>query len=157
MNTHLSNDPCYLNADCQINNKKLKYITTNLGNSLKESSFSFFNISNKDGYTVPSKNINQASQLRNGINGNQLTNCNIKTQIGQLPLNYPSKYKTAHGNLDEKNPFIKVPLQLNKKSYTPKDNNFYNRSFQIFSSSTPQLPINSFIQENRVGLSTRFM
>jgi len=153
MNTHLTNNPCYLNSECQINNKKLKYITTNFGNNLQNSTFNFFRISNKDGYSIPSKNISQNSTLRNSYP----TNCNIKTQIGQLPLHMPAKINVSHGNLNEKNPFLKIPLQLNKKSALPKDDAFYNRSFYIFSNMTPQLPISSFVQTNRVGLSTRFM
>ena len=148
------------------NNKKLKFVTTNHADLLNaQEEKNFFGIAVRDQLFVPSDKINSYSELLNGKEGNKLTNPNIKTDLGQLPLTtMPYKGQVAHGNVDIENA-VRPVLNINKYSCIPKVSDYYKKSFQIFEGTgaeTPN-PINSVeysekgFAKGRGGINTRLI
>jgi len=156
----LIDDPCEIQQRLESNNKKLKFVTTNHVDLLQgKESMNFFGMSIKDKLFVPSEQIDQFSQMKNGETGNILTNCNVKNTFGPLPLpTTPSKYQLARGDVDIEDS-LRGLYETNKKPCNPKDTEFHQRSFSIFTGIEEPNALKS-IEPNdfgpRGGMSTRF-
>jgi hypothetical protein len=164
----LISDDCAIQQKIQDNSKKLKYITTNYVDLLEANKkLNFFSIGVKDQLFAPADKIDDLSNLRNGVDGGQLTSLNERRciELGQLPVpTMPYRGQLFHGDVNiEDN--IRNNIQVKKHSCLPKDTEFYDRSFSIFNNSqeieTPmpsksvELPESGF-QFGRVGLPSRF-
>jgi hypothetical protein len=156
-------DPCAIQQRNADNSKKLKFVTTNHADLLNaKSDMNFFGTSIKDQLFVPSEKVDVYSNLLNGNTGSILTNCNVKTGFGQLPLpTLPSQYQLAHGDVDIEDS-IRNLQEINRKSCNPRENEFYNRSFTLFfPDQNIEIPdANKSVDTNemgpRGGISTRF-
>jgi hypothetical protein len=161
-----NNDLCYNQRKDFDNAKKMKYMTWNGVDLLKaRENYNFFGISVQDHLTVPGEKIDNWSELLNGKNGGELTNCNTKYGFGQLPYpTTPYSGQIAHGDVITEDK-IRNNIEVKKRSCLPIDKNFYTRSFTIFDDKlnieTPQalksveMPSNGF-ELGRNGISTRF-
>lgn len=157
----IKDDPCFLQQQVSDNSKKLKFVTTNYTDLIHaKHNYNFFGMTMSDGLFVPSNKIDNLSNLLNGANGNNLTNCNVKNGYGQLPFpTAPSKYQTAHGNVDIESIHDKTDNEVNRKTCNPSDNSFYKRSFYIFDNIESPNALKSVETHEmgpRGGASTRF-
>lgn len=161
----LSEDDCYKNRRDNDNNKRLKFYTTNyidLANA-QTTRNNFFGIDIEDNQFVPAPQvIDKYSSLVNGQDGNQLTNCKVRNGFGQLPVQLPFKGQGHHGDVCIEDT-LRNYLDPKKQSCLPKETNFYNRSFEIFSNDIEvPMAIKSVETSDkgfylgRVGLSSRF-
>lgn len=158
-------DPCAIQQRDDDNNKKLKFVTTNHVDLLEaKEKLNFYGMTIKDQLFVPSENMDEDSFLRYGKTGGVMTNPNIKNEFGQLPFpTMPSKYQTAHGNLELEDSLRLPLLETNRQSCNPIDTMYHNRSFYIFDDKsgieTPK-PVNSVEVTDfgpRGGINTRFL
>jgi hypothetical protein len=163
---NLKDDNCYINQQNNDNNKKLKFITTNHIDLLEnKEKLNFFGYSIKDQLFVPGDKIDTYSNLLNGQNGEQLTNCKIKNNFGQLPLISNYRGQLFHGDIDKEDYLQKTSDQVKKNACLPRDSNYQKRSFYIFNDKqgieTPAA-INSVESQHngfslgRNGANTRF-
>lgn len=158
-------DPCAIQQREGDNNKKLKFVTTNHVDLLQaKEKLNFYGMTVRDQLFVPAESMDSDSFLRYGKTGGIVTNPNIKNEFGQLPFpTMPSKYQTAHGNLDVENT-MRTPLtESNRSSCNPRDLEFYKRSFYLFDDKTgieTPNPVKSIETKGfgpRGGISTRFL
>lgn len=157
-------DPCALQQRNNDNSKKLKFITTNHRDLIEaKENLNFFGMTTKDKLFVPSEGIDEFSKLRNGQLGGKVTNCNIRNEVGQLPIpTLPAKYQLYHGDVEVEDN-MRHHLESNRKACNPKDSNFHDRYFYIFNESkgieTPQAikSVDTAQMGPRGGLSTRFL
>jgi hypothetical protein len=155
---NIRDDPCYIQQTIGDNNKKLKFITTNHRDLINaKEQLNFYGMTMKDQLFVPADKIDTYSLLRQGQNGNILTNCNLKNEYGQLPFpTMPSKYQLYHGDTDIEYSLQTNNVEANRKTCNPRESHFYNRSFYIFDGIETPDPLKSVEEFNRVGISTRF-
>lgn len=165
--TKQNEDLCYNQRKDFDNVKKMKYMTWNGVDLLKaKENYNFFGMTVQDELTIPGNKIDYWSDLLNGKNGGELTNCNTKFSHGQLPLpTTPYSGQIAHGSVEIEDK-IRNNIQVKKRSCLPIDANFHQRSFAIFDDKlhidTPQaiksveMPSNGF-DFGRNGISTRFI
>lgn len=128
-----SEDSCFNQRKDNDNDKKLKYMTWN-GLDLLESKekLNFFGIGIRDGLNVPGERIDNYSDLLNGKDGGQLTNCNVRHGFGQLPLpTAPFRGQLQHGDVIKEDS-IRNYIEVKKNSCLPKGIDFEQRSFAIF-------------------------
>lgn len=154
-------DPCAIQQRNTDNSKKFKFITTNHIDLLNaKTDYNFFGMTLKDQLFVPGENMDTYSSLIQGTSGNINTNCNVKNGFGQLPLNIPSRYQTAHGNIELESNFRHLS-ESNRKTLNPKDSNFHDRYFSLFDNvqgvevEAPKA-LNSVENWQRAGISSRF-
>ncbi len=148
------------------NSKKLKFVTTNYADLLNaQEEKNFFGIATKDYLFVPSDKIDSYSELLDGREGNKLTNCNIKTDLGQLPLStMPFKGQLAHGDT-EKEDVLRNHINYNKYSCERKPCEAYQYTFQVFENTGAEIPqpiksvesVDSGFLNGRVGVNTRLI
>jgi hypothetical protein len=158
-------DPCAIQQRAQDNNKKLKFVTTNHIDLLEaKEKLNFYGMTVRDQLFVPADNMDGDSFLRYGKTGGIITNPNIKNEFGQLPLpTVPSKYQTAHGNLEVEDSLRTPFFETNKNSCNPRDIEFYKRSFGLFDDKsgieTPNAlkSVETDAFGPRGGISTRFL
>lgn len=163
----LNEDACYNQQKDMSNNKKLKFVTTNHVDLLEaKEKLNFFGIGMRDQLFVPGNQINTYSSLINGETGQVLTNCNVRNEVGQLPLpTTPYRGQIAHGDVIVEDS-IRNNIELRKNSCLPRESDFYNRSFSIFndkidiitpmavkSVETPQIGF----ELGRSGIPSRFI
>ena len=159
-------DDCAIQARQKDNSKKLKFITTNHIDLIEaREKYNFFGYSVKDQLFVPGTNIDTYSNLLNGQNGGQLTNCNVRNGFGMLPVQSNYRGQLYHGDVITEDKLQKSTDVVRKNACLPKGINFHNRSFYIFDDpqniETPnalksvELPSNGF-SLGRPGASTRF-
>lgn len=151
-------DPCFIQQQTEDNSKKLKFVTTNHLDLIDaKANLNFFGMTMRDQLFVPSEQIDTFSLLRQGQTGNVVTNCNIRNEYGQLPFpTMPSKYQTAHGDVDKESILTTSNYEINRKTCNPRDNSFFNRSFYIFENVEVPNALNSVESDLRCGVSTRF-
>lgn len=129
----LNEDACYNQQKDFANNKKLKFITTNHIDLLEaKDKLNFFGIGLRDHLFVPGDRIDTHSSLLNGQSGQILTNCNVRTGFGQLPIpTTPYRGQVAHGDVRIEDS-IRNNIEVRKNSCLPRESEFHNRSFAIF-------------------------
>lgn len=159
----LRDDPCALQQTDGDNKKKLKFVTTNHADLLQaKEEHNFFGIGVRDKLSVPGNSIDVYSNLLNGQNGGQLTNCNVRNGFGQLPFpTLPSKYQLSRGDVDVEDS-IRNLIESNRQSCNPREDNFFQRHFYLFDdakgietpNATKSLEPDAF--GKRGGMSTRF-
>lgn len=158
-------DPCAIQQRNDDNNKRLKFMTTNHIDLLEaREKLNFYGMTVRDQLFVPGENMDSDSFLRYGKTGGIMTNPNIKNEFGQLPFpTMPSKYQTAHGNLEIEGNLRFSLTETNKQSCNPHDIQYHNRSFYIFDDrsgiETPNATKSVESKEfgPRSGVSTRFL
>lgn len=148
----LADDECYKQQKDMSNSKKLKFITTNHIDLLEgKEKLNFFGLGVRDQLFVPGDRIDQYSNLLNGSIGHTLTRCNIKNEFGQLPIpTTPFRGQLQHGNVDIEDSLR--TFEVKKTSCLPKDTNFQDRSFAIFSKDDTPNAILS-VETPQVGFS----
>lgn len=159
-----SDDPCAIRQKDKANQKRLKFVTTNHADLLEaKDKLNFFGMTIKDKLFVPSDKIDIYSDLKNGKNGEILSNCNVKYGIGQLPIpTLPSRYQLSHGDIVIEDSMRNFFDGL-KKSCNPKDTEYHNRSFYIFNDQygiekpDASKSVETKEMDPRGGVSTRFM
>lgn len=157
---NLRDDPCSISQRDNSNNKKLKYITNNFKDLLEaKEKLNFFGMTTKDKLFVPAEKMDRDSDIRYGVNGNILTQNNVRQTLNPLPMaTTPGRFQLSHGDVETEDK-IRLSFQDNKKSVLPSDSQYFNRSFYVFNDSkgieTPK-PENFVEKLNRVGISTRF-
>lgn len=129
----LNEDLCYNQQKDKANNKKLKFVTTNHIDLLEaKEKLNFFGIGLRDHLFVPGDRIDTYSSLLNGQGGQILTNCNVRTGFGQLPVpTTPYRGQVAHGDVLVEDS-IRNNIEVRKNSCLPRESDFHNRSFAIF-------------------------
>lgn len=129
----LNEDLCYNQQKDKANNKKLKFVTTNHIDLLEaKEKLNFFGIGLRDHLFVPGDRIDTYSSLLNGQGGQILTNCNVRTGFGQLPVpTTPYRGQVAHGDVLIEDS-IRNNIEVRKNSCLPRESDFHNRSFSIF-------------------------
>lgn len=153
-------DPCAIQQRQNDNDKKLKFVTTNHVDLLEaRNKYNFFGIGVRDQLFVPGEQIDQYSNLLNGVDGQMLTNCNVRNGFGQLPIStIPSRYNVAHGDI-EKEDSMRNFYQVKKNSCNPRDSKYHERSFYIFDGIESPNALKS-VEGNefgaRGGVDTRF-
>jgi hypothetical protein len=157
---NLRDDQCSMDQRNNANNKKLKYVTTNFNDLLTaKDQYNFFGMTTKDKLFVPSEKVDDYSSLVGGKTGTILTQLNVRTGLGQLPIpTTPGKYQLSHGDVVKEDQ-IRLSYQDNKKSSLPSDPQFYDRSFYVFNDSLgieSVKPENFVEAKNRAGISTRY-
>lgn len=160
--TRLNADDCYINQRNSDNTKKLKYFTTNHVDLLKaRENYNFFGIAVQDELFVPSSKIDTYSNLLNGQQGGILTSCNIKNNVGQLPVQSSFRGQVSHGDVNTEDKLQKN-LQVKKNSCLPRDPNYINRQYQIFTNMEVPNAVKSVetpsvgYELGRNGIPTRF-
>jgi hypothetical protein len=163
----LSEDLCYKKTREQDNNKRLKFYTTNhadLANAQSERN-NFFGIDIEQNLFVPNpENIDKLSGLRNGTLAGTMTNCRLRNEFGQLPLQMPFKGQVSRGDVCKEDS-LRNYVEPKKNACLPKDTEYYKRHFSIFDDTlkieTPnalksvERPELGF-QLGRVGAPSRF-
>lgn len=154
----LRDDPCDIKQRNYSNEKTLKFTTTTFrdlhdSNRVKN----HFAIGIDDQLFVPTKYIDTYSNLLNGNSGNIMTNCNNRSELGELPLpTMPSRYQLFHGNVDIEDKMRNM-IDINKTSSNPRDTMYYNRSFYLFNECVDKPnPLDSVEEKIRCGVSTRY-
>lgn len=150
-------DPCALQQRNDDNSKKLKFITTNHRDLLEaKENYNFFGMAIKDKLFVPSEQIDESSNLRQGDS----TNCKTKFGFGALPLpTLPSRYQLYHGDVDIEDSMRNF-TDNNRRSCQTTDPNFHSRHFYIFDGLEAPDAAKSVEDRSfgpRGGLSTRFL
>lgn len=162
----LSDDDCYIKSRNNENSKKLKFITTNHIDLIEnKEKLNFFGYSIKDHLFVPGEKMDTYSNLLNGQNGGQLTNCNVRNGFGQLPQMSNYRGQLFHGDTTIEDDLQKSTDTVRKNACLPKGVNFHNRSFYIFDDAqnievpnaikSVEMPSNGFAL-GRSGVSSRF-
>jgi hypothetical protein len=163
----LNEDLCYNQQKDFSNNKKLKFVTTNHIDLIEaKDKLNFFGVGIKDQLFVPGDKIDMYSNLLNGNNGNQLTNCNVKNGLGQLPIpTTPYRGQLQHGDVTIEDSIRNI-LEVKKNSCLPRESDFQKRSFTIFDNSqnifepqaikSVETPAVGF-ELGRNGIPTRFV
>lgn len=154
-------DPCALQQRVDDNSKKLKFITTNHRDLLEaKENYNFFGMTIKDKLFVPSEAIDESSDLRHGVTGGQVTNCNTRFNFGPLPLpTLPARYQLYHGDVDIEDSMRNLS-ESNRKSCGKTDPDFHSRHFYIFEGIEGPDASKSVEDKQfgpRGGLPTRFM
>lgn len=130
--TRLNSDDCYITSKNNDNSKKLKYFTTNHVDLLKaRENYNFFGIAVKQDLFVPSSKIDTYSNLLNGQQGGSLTNCNLRSSFGQLPIQSSFRGQVSHGDVVTEDRLQKN-LEVKKNSCLRRDPDYINRQYQIF-------------------------
>lgn len=131
--TRLYSDPCAIQQRNEDNAQKLKFVTTNHIDLLEaKEKLNFFGIGLRDHLFVPGDRIDTYSSLLNGQGGQILTNCNVRTGFGQLPVpTTPYRGQVAHGDVLVEDS-IRNNIEVRKNSCLPRESDFHNRSFAIF-------------------------
>ena len=160
----LNEDDCYIQERTNDNKKKLKYVTTNHIDLINGHNYNYFGINMKDENWVPGDKIDTYSSLLNGDSGHKLTNCNIKSEFGQLPIStLPYRGSTSHGDVNKEDS-IRNQLCPKKKSTLKIESEYNKRVYNIFDDSqcieTPDPTRSVERKENgfftgRNGISTR--
>jgi hypothetical protein len=159
--TRLLYDPCEQQAQDVDNGKKLKFMTTNHIDLLNGATdYNFFSIGLKDQLFVPGEKVDTWSNL---LNGSIMTNCKVKNEYGQLPIQIGYHGQGYHGDVTTEDS-IRNNGQVKKKSCLPVEDKFYNRSFTLFKEAGIEVPkaIRSVetpedgFNLGRNGISTRF-
>jgi hypothetical protein len=152
-------DPCALQQRSDDNAKKLKFITTNHRDLLEaKENYNFFGMTIKDKLFVPSDQIDESSDLRQGDS----TNCKTKFGFGPLPLpTLPARYQMYHGDVDVEDSMRNF-TNNNRRSCQSTDPNFHSRHFYIFDGPNLEAPDAGKSVEDRSfgprgGVSTRFL
>ena len=129
----LIDDSCALRERNYSNNKTLKFMTTTFRDIFDaKRDGNYFSIGIDDQLFVPSGLIDNYSNLLNGDNGNIMTNCNVRHDLGELPLpTMPARYQLYHGDTDKED-YMRDLIETNKQSCNPRDSHFDNRSFYLF-------------------------
>jgi hypothetical protein len=151
---NLRDDTCAQELQNASNVQKLKYMTNNfrdLADAQKTSNF--FGIAVKDHLFVPDHLVDRDSELRKS----QLTNCNVKTSLGPLPVNIGFRGQLWHGDSDTEMS-IRGVWNRDAKPCKPKGIDFNERTFQLFPENVVDAPNPLLSVENwsRPGLPTRF-
>ena len=165
--TRLFADKCAIDAKNKENNKKLKFITTNYIDLLEnKEKLNFFGYSVKDTLFVPGEQMDTYSNLLNGKSGGEWTKCNVKYGLGQLPIpTTPYRGQLQHGDFTTEFNLQQGIDQVRRNTCLPRDNNYQDRVFEIFSDSQGiDTPNPSFSVESsangfslgRMGANTRF-
>lgn len=151
---NLRDDHCAQQERSESNANKLKYLTHSFSDLLDaQNNLNYFGMTIKDRMFVPETLLDKDSELRMS----QMTNCNIKTNLGPLPVNVGYRGQLHHGDTTiEMN--IKGLWDRELKSCQPKGTDFHKRHFQIFPEGieTPDA-LKSVENWNRAGASTRFL
>lgn len=159
--TRLLYDPCEQQAKDVDNTKKLKFMTTNHIDLLNGAAdYNFFSIGLKDQLFVPGEKVDTWSNL---LNGSIMTNCKVKNEYGQLPVQIGFHGQGYHGDVTTEDS-IRNNGQVRKNSCLPREDKFYNRSFSLFKETGIEVPeaIRSVEKPEdgfnlgRNGISTRF-
>jgi len=165
--TRLYADKCAIDQRNNDNNKKLKFMTTNYIDLLEnKEKLNFFGYSVKDELFVPGDKMDTYSDLLNGKSGGELTQCNVKYGLGQLPMpTTPYRGQLHHGEIDTEYDLQQGFDQVRRNTCLPRESNYQNRVFNIFSESqgidTPnaincvESSVNGFAL-GRMGADTRF-
>lgn len=147
----LGEDACYKQAKDYSNGQILKFQTTNhldLLNAHKD--FNHFTMSATESHgKVTGDRVDTYSKLANA----QHTNEKYKGSFGMLPLNPAFKGNTVQDTDTESS--IRNLQNPRKNSCLPRESEFYNKSFYIFSNENVPRPEKA-VEANRVGLSSRF-
>lgn len=153
----LIDDTCDIKQRNFSNEKTLKFTTTTYRDLFDaEKNGNYFSIGVNDQLFVPSKYIDTYSELLNGDTGNTLTNCNVRHDMGELPLpTMPSRYQGYHGDIQTEDNMRNL-LETNKKSCNPRDQTFYIRSFYVFEQVDVPNPLDSIESMIRCGTSSRY-
>jgi hypothetical protein len=163
----LNEDLCYNQQKDFSNNKKLKFVTTNHRDLIEaKEKLNFFGMGIKDQLFVPGDKIDTYSNLVNGHDGNQLTQCNVRNGFGQLPVpTTPYRGQLQHGDVVIEDSIRNI-LEVKKNSCLPRDSEFQKRSFTIFNNSqniqepqaikSVETPAVGFAL-GRNGMATRFI
>ena len=161
-----SEDDCYIKSRNNDNSKKLKFITTNHIDLIEnKEKLNFFGYAIKDHLFVPGEKMDTYSNLLNGQNGGQLTNCNIRNVFGQFPQMSNYRGQLFHGDVTIEDDLQKSTDTVRKNACLPKGVDFHNRSFYIFDDKlgievpnaikSVEMPYNGFAL-GRSGISSRF-
>jgi hypothetical protein len=160
----LSEDLCYKKTREQDNNKRLKFYTTNyadLANAQTERN-NFFGIDIEQNLYVPNpQNIDKLSGLRNGTLAGTMTNCNLRNEYGQLPIQMPFRGQVSRGDVCTEDS-LRNYIEPKNNACLPKDTEYYKRHFGIFDSIEVPNALNSVetpqsgFQLGRVGEASRF-
>lgn len=134
--TRMADDSCFTRQKDLSNKKKLKFVTTNHIDLLEaKEKLNFFGIGVRDQLFVPGERIDTYSDLINGKNGQALTQFNVKNGLGQLPMpTTPYRGQLHHGDIAIEDT-IRNNIEVKKNSLLPRESQFQNRSFAIFTSS----------------------
>jgi hypothetical protein len=163
----LNEDLCYNQQKDFSNNKKLKFVTTNHIDLIEaKEKLNFFGVGIRDQLFVPGDKIDTYSNLLNGRDGNQLTQCNVRNGFGQLPIpTTPYRGQLQHGDVVIEDSIRNI-LEVKKNSCLPRDAQFEKRSFTIFDNSqniqepqaikSVETPVVGF-ELGRNGMATRFI
>ena len=162
----LNEDLCYNQQKELLNQKKLKFVTTNHVDLIEgKEKLNFFGIGVRDQLFVPGDRVDTYSSLLNGQTGQILTNCNVRNGFGQLPFpTTPYRGQVSHGDVLIEDS-IRNNVDVKKNSCLPRESQFHNRSFTLFDDKldipTPQaiksveIPQIGF-QLGRNGIPSRF-
>lgn len=162
----LNQDECFIKSRNNENSKKLKFITTNHIDLLEnKEKLNFFGYAIKDQLFVPGEKMDTYSNLLNGQNGGQLTNCNVRNGFGQFPQMSNYRGQLFHGDVVTEDQLQKSSDTVRKNACLPKGVDFHNRSFYIFDDKlgievpkaikSVEMPSNGF-DLGRSGVSSRF-
>lgn len=162
----LNQDECFIKSRNNENSKKLKFITTNHIDLLEnKEKLNFFGYAIKDQLFVPGEKMDTYSNLLNGQNGGQLTNCNVRNGFGQFPQMSNYRGQLFHGDVVTEDKLQKSSDTVRKNACLPKGVDFHNRSFYIFDDKlgievpkaikSVEMPSNGF-DLGRSGVSSRF-
>jgi hypothetical protein len=163
--TRLHYDPCEEQAKDVDNKKKLKFMTTNHIDLLNgATNHNFFSIGLKDQLFVPGEKVDTWSNLLNGDFGGKMTNCRVKNEYGQLPIQIGYHGQSYHGDVTTEDS-MRNNLQVKKNSCLPREGEFYNRTFALFEETGIEVPNATRSVEKpedgfslgRNGASTRFI
>lgn len=157
-------DPCAMQTRQNENDKKLKFVTTNFGDLLQaRESYNFFGLGVRDQLFVPSEKVDTYSALRQGTEGNIITNCNVRHGFGQFPVpTMPARYQLSRGDVETEDT-LRNYTETNSQPCNPRDITFHDRSFYIFDPATGvEIPnalksVETQPLEPRGGRSTRFI
>ena len=132
--TRLFSDECAIKTKNNDNEKKLKFATTNYIDLLEnKEKLNFFGYSVKDHLFVPGDKMDTYSNLLNGTNGGELTQCNVRNGFGQLPIKTtPFRGQLQHGEINTEDQLQKGIDQVRRNTCLPRDSNYQNRVFNIF-------------------------
>lgn len=162
----LSEDDCFIKSRNNENSKKLKFVTTNHIDLIEnKEKLNFFGYAIKDHLFVPGEKMDTYSNLLNGQNGGQLTNCNVRNGFGQFPQMSNYRGQLFHGDTKIEDNLQKSSDTVRKNACLPKGIDFHNRSFYIFDDTqgievpnaikSVEMPSNGF-SLGRSGVSSRF-
>lgn len=109
----------------------------------------------QDGFGIPRTDINSDTSLRQG----KITNMNVSVSLGALPLPTLPSMLYGQGNTELEDKLRGYDYRV-RKSVSPTDTTFYNRSFYIFDGlpTAPMSCTDNYVQKSNdyyMGQSSR--